>query len=142
MAVDDTPDKMFINNLDEELALIDQEPDQDRLIFLPDIDRHLNRIPERLLRPDRVMVEDENANFKDGNQLVLYRIPESLTVPPERDGVRKAIIESRRRAEVEAQKHRSETSGNQYREIESSDMALDNALGNRLADDEDAMDIE
>ncbi|KAK3060173.1 hypothetical protein LTS18_009149, partial [Coniosporium uncinatum] len=32
------------------------------------------------------------------NQLVLYRVPESLTVPAERDSVRKAIIEARERA--------------------------------------------
>lgn len=88
MQLDDTKDKVYIHNLDQELKAVDE--DEEKLIFLPDIERKLNKIPRSVLRGHT----EPLAN----NEMVLYSIPSSLTVPEGQDNVRKAIIESRDRA--------------------------------------------
>ncbi|OAR02071.1 hypothetical protein LLEC1_07726 [Akanthomyces lecanii] len=90
MRIDDSKHKVYIYNMDEELAE-DSEPDEAKLVFLPDIERRLkeNRIPPQILANS----DGELA----GMQLVLYSDPKSLSVPEAKDGVRKAIIETRRR---------------------------------------------
>lgn len=88
MDVEDTPHRVYIHNLDAELA--DIESDEDTPIFLADIEKHLAKIPTHLLRaPDPKPTEH--------NQVVLYNVPQSLTVDRERDGVRMAIAEARER---------------------------------------------
>jgi hypothetical protein len=92
MQVDDSKYKVYIYNLDDELSSSESEHEDGKLVFLPDIQRHLqaNRIPPAV-RPNS---DGELA----GMQLVLYKsAPSSLTVPEDRDSVRKAIIESRAR---------------------------------------------
>lgn len=107
MQIDDSKHKVYIYNIDDELSSEsggdddDDDDDEDnnnssdggdgKLVFLPDIDKHLraNRIPPYILAND----EGELA----GMQLVLYDDPKSLTVPESKDSVRKAIIESRNR---------------------------------------------
>ena len=91
MRVDDSKYKVYIYNIDDELSSSDSEHDDGRLVFLPDIEKHLsaNRIPPAVLANS----DGELA----GMQLVLYNPPTSLTVPQEQDSVRKAIIESRAR---------------------------------------------
>ncbi|KAK3986893.1 hypothetical protein QBC44DRAFT_332410 [Cladorrhinum sp. PSN332] len=93
MQLDDTKYKVYIHNLDDELSSSsDGESDDGKLIFLSDIEKHLrsNRIPPGVLKPK------PDADLAD-KQLVLYRVPSSLTVPEEQDSVRKAIIEARAR---------------------------------------------
>ncbi|KAL7926772.1 hypothetical protein ACQKWADRAFT_88916 [Trichoderma austrokoningii] len=91
MQLDDSKHKVYIYNLDDELSS-DSDNDEGKLIFLPDIQKHLqeNRIPKHILAND----EGELA----GMQLVLYSDPKSITVPESQDGVRRAIIEARQRA--------------------------------------------
>jgi hypothetical protein len=94
MHLDDTKHKVYIYDLDAELS--DSESSDDgKLIFLPDIHKHLRetRIPPSVMANS----EGELAGQK---QLVLYTIPSSLSVPEEKDSVRKAIIEARARARV------------------------------------------
>ena len=93
MNLDDTRDRIYIHNLDEELA--DVESDEEKLIFLPDIERRLNRIPKSVLS-----TPDDTS--KIGNEVVLYSVPTSISIPEEQDNVRKAIIESRQRAREHA----------------------------------------
>ena len=88
MQLDDTADKVYIHNLDEELA--DIESEDEKLVFLPDIEKKLGKIPKSVL-----LGEDHPCT---SNQMVLYSVPSSLSVPQEQDKVRKAIIESRARA--------------------------------------------
>ncbi|KAL6794975.1 hypothetical protein GGI42DRAFT_357038 [Trichoderma sp. SZMC 28013] len=97
MQVDDSKHVVYINDLDAELSS-DSENDDGKLIFLPDIEKHLrqNRIPRHILAND----EGELA----GMQLVLYSDPKSLSVPEEKDSVRRAIIEARHRAREEQKK--------------------------------------
>lgn len=95
MHLDDSKYKVYIYNIDDELSSDDDDTtsaDDGRLVFLPDIEKHLraNRIPPRVLANS----EGELA----GMQMVLYSDPKSLTVPEEKDGVRRAIIEARHRA--------------------------------------------
>lgn len=99
MQLDDSKHKVYIYDLDAELSS-DSDNDEGKLIFLPDIEKHLreSRIPRGVLAND----EGELV----GMQLVLYSDPKSLSVPEERDGVRRAIIEARQRArEAQAQKN-------------------------------------
>jgi hypothetical protein len=90
MQVDDSKHKVYIYDLDAELS--ESESDDDKLVFLPDIEKHLreSRIPPSVLANS----EGELAGNK---QLVLYNVPSSLSVPEAQDGVRKAIIEARAR---------------------------------------------
>ncbi|RFU74259.1 hypothetical protein TARUN_7984 [Trichoderma arundinaceum] len=90
MQLDDSKHKVYIYDLDAELSS-DSDNDEGKLVFLPDIQKHLkeNRIPRHILAND----EGELA----GMQLVLYNDPKSISVPEERDGVRRAIIEARQR---------------------------------------------
>ena len=92
MQVEDTKDKVYIHDLEEELAQVSSHQDEERLVFLPDIERKLNNLPTRLLAEDR-------SNESAGNELVLYSVPSSLSIPQDQDSVRKAIIETRARAQ-------------------------------------------
>lgn len=91
MQLDDSKHKVYIYDLDAELSS-DSDNDEGKLIFLPDIQKHLteNRIPRQILAND----EGELA----GMQLVLYSDPKSISIPESQDGVRRAIIEARHRA--------------------------------------------
>lgn len=93
MRLDDTKHKVYIYNIDDELSSDDDTPDANdgRLVFLPDIEAHLkaNRIPPHILA--------NSDGQLAGMQMVLYSEPKSLTVPEEKDGVRRAVIEARRR---------------------------------------------
>ncbi|KAI4734446.1 hypothetical protein E4T44_15287, partial [Aureobasidium sp. EXF-8845] len=84
MQLDDTKHRVYIHNLDDEL--FDIESDEEKLVFLPDIEKKFNAIPRHILVGDK----------KDTHQeLVLYNLPPSLSVPVEQDNVRKAILEAR-----------------------------------------------
>ncbi|KAL6711959.1 hypothetical protein ACN47E_003002 [Coniothyrium glycines] len=88
MHVEDTPHRVYIHDLNAELS--DIESDEDTPIFLSDIEKHLSKIPKHILaRPEPKPTEN--------NQVVLYNVPSSLSVPQDRDGVRKAIVEARQR---------------------------------------------
>ncbi|OQD78342.1 hypothetical protein PENDEC_c001G06915 [Penicillium decumbens] len=85
MLLDDTKHTTYIHNLDHELA----EPDtpEDGLVILPLAARMMS-VPDYIL----------SGSSSKGKELVLYTEPASLTVPREKDTVRKAILESRARA--------------------------------------------
>jgi hypothetical protein len=90
MQVEDTKDRIFIHDLDEELA--EPESDDERPIFLPDIEKHLIKVPRA------VLITDDDKKKLEGMQMVLYSVPSSLTLPEEQDSVRRAILEARQRA--------------------------------------------
>jgi len=100
MQVDDTKHKVYIYDLDAELS--DSESSDDgKLVFLPDIEKHLreSRIPPSILA-------NSEGELAGNNQLILYNVPSSLTVPEEQDSVRKAIIETRARARAKQERKR------------------------------------
>ena len=88
MQVEDTPHRVYIHDLAAELS--DIESDEENPIFLQDIEKHLQKIPKH------VLTGPELRATKD-NQLILYNVPSSLTVPEEQDRVKKSIVEARAR---------------------------------------------
>jgi hypothetical protein len=137
MQLDDTKHKVYIYNIDDELSSESEaESDKDKVVFLPDIERHLraNRIPPH------VVLGPVDLSDK---QLVLYQVPSSISVPEEQDSVRKAIIEARERMR---ERQRAEREGMQVQAR--SDMASgvfmnDTAEGyGRQEEDPDAMDLD
>ena len=141
MQLDDTKDKVYIHNLDDELA--DIESEEEKLVFLPDIEKKLRKIPESVLLGE--------GHPSTGNEMVLYSVPSSLSVPEEQDKVRKAIIESRARAR-EKQLHGAEAEPAPATLVNGSEgdekpngvknlghVAADQVTG--IEEDEDAMDL-
>ncbi|KAK3117530.1 hypothetical protein LTR53_001048 [Teratosphaeriaceae sp. CCFEE 6253] len=97
MQVDSTPHRVYIHDLDAELA--DLSPDSPPpLIFLPDIEQRLSALPRQVLSSPRT------ADAGNGGQeLVLYAPPKSLTAPDDgHDVVRHAILEARQRMQEKA----------------------------------------
>lgn len=78
---------VYVSDLDS-----DSESDaDDRVVFLPDVERKLNNIPYALANGDR------SKNQSTSTELILYSIPSAISIPEQKDVVRRAIIESRRR---------------------------------------------
>lgn len=92
MEVDnDNSNVVYIHDIDEELGSDDDEDDKKGLIFVPDIEKRLTRIPYALAKGG----SSEPSGVSTA--LVLYSVPSSLTVSREQDNVRRAIIEARAR---------------------------------------------
>ncbi|KAL9623780.1 MAG: hypothetical protein Q9160_002011 [Pyrenula sp. 1 TL-2023] len=91
MPVDDTKDKIYIHDIDSELAELEEH--QSEIAFIPEIEKKLAALPTSVLGSHR----------QDGNkQMVLYQVPSSISVSEEHDHVRKAIIATRARAREES----------------------------------------
>lgn len=132
MPLDDTKDKVYIHDLESEIAQIEAE---DRTgIFLPDIDRKISAIPQQLLQS-----RSNNAN----TQLVLYQVPSSISVPEEQDHVRKAIIATRARARARAREEQVRKAEIDKRKSENHIKSLvPGRIGEEQEDDDpDAMDL-
>lgn len=97
MLLDDTKYTIYIHDLDREIA--EAEDQENGIAFLPRIAAELTSIPRSILSPPK----------PQGNELVLYSEPASLTVPEEQDCVRRAVIETKARA-------RKRHAGNQHSE--------------------------
>lgn len=104
MQLDDTKHKVYIYNLEDELSDSDSSVDDNKVIFLADIDKHLRttRIPPSIMANS----EGELAGANISNELVLYNVPSSLTLSEDNDSVRKAIIETRARAQEKQRRER------------------------------------
>lgn len=137
MQIDDTRDRVYIHNLDEELKAVDEE--ETRAIFLPDIERKLNKIPKSVLT--------SHSQPLTKNEMVLYSVPSSLTVPKEQDSVRKAIAESRARArqkqadDVGAARSVEDTVSVTYNGSAREEQMEQGMAHGRSTSDEDAMDL-
>ncbi|KAH8734920.1 hypothetical protein BGZ61DRAFT_473586 [Ilyonectria robusta] len=136
MQLDDSKHKVYIYNIDDELSS-DSESDDGKLVFLPDIEKHLRatRIPPSILAKPDAEVE--------GMEVVLYSDPKSLTVPEGKDSVRKAIIESRRRTREQQRLERESKSI----DVATTAPSIDNAsmpsnMTSGGYDDSDAMDMD
>ncbi|KAG9507757.1 hypothetical protein J7337_001312 [Fusarium musae] len=132
MQLDDSKHKVYIYNMDDELSSDSESDDQGKLVFLPDIEKHLraNRIPPSVLANS----EGELA----GMQVVLYSDPKSLTVPEDKDSVRKAIIESRNRTrELQRLEREGKTEAPTIQ-----DATLNTGIATSTDDDPDAMELD
>ena len=135
MHLDDTKDKIYIHNLDDELSELESE--EERLVFLPDIEKKLGKIPHSILTSEN--------HPGTGSEMVLYGIPMSLSVPEGQDKVRKAIIESRARArEKQAQDAEGDQSHGARSKGTPNGVRNSHVPENEIAHiegDEDAMDL-
>lgn len=133
MQLDDTKDKIYIYNLDDELRAVDE--DEEQLVFLPDIERKLNKIPKSVLR--------DHSHPTTNSEVVLYQVPSSLSIPEHQDNVRKAIIESRARLrEKQAEEATLEHKGSSTTLPPVDDVGqFGHGTAVPVEDDEDAMDI-
>ncbi|KAL9574481.1 hypothetical protein ACKAV7_001346 [Fusarium commune] len=132
MQLDDSKHKVYIFNMDDELSSDSESDDPGKLVFLPDIEKHLraSRIPPSVLANS----EGELA----GMQVVLYSDPKSLTVPEDKDSVRKAIIESRNRTrELQRLEREGKTEASTIQ-----DATLNTGIATSTDDDPDAMDLD
>ncbi|KAF2966059.1 hypothetical protein GQX73_g7517 [Xylaria multiplex] len=127
MQLDNTKHKVYIYDLDAELSSADENSESEsslpgsptsgrgRLVFLPDIKKHLSRtrIPPAVLANQDGELAGHNINDM---QMVLYNEPSSLTVPREQDSVRKAILEARARMRQRQRDGQAETEQEQEQE--------------------------
>lgn len=155
MQLDDSKHKVYIYNLDDELSDSDAS-DDGRLIFLPDISKHLRetRIPPHILANK----DGELAGMN--SQLILYdtAVPRNHNVPEEQDLVRKAFLEAREKARAKwAERDRLEGSVGEDMSMQTvgsvgRDRAYTNSMGEgdaeiedmaleAIEDDPDAMDL-
>lgn len=140
MEVDnDNAHVVFIHDIDEELGSDDgDENDKKGLIFVPDIEKRLTRIPYALANGGSSSKVSE-PSFGTSQALVLYTVPSSLSVSKEQDNVRRAIIEARARIR---QKQAEDVARRGL--IEAREMMADDVEGSGFdpGEDPDAMDIE
>ena len=131
MSLDDFRDRIYIHNLDEEIEEIESE--DEKLIFLPDIEKRLTKVPASVLM---------SQNPPPSNtEVVLYSVPESLSVSPGQDLVRKAIAETRARAREKLQESHSVDRGplaNTTNEVSSPAKMNGQEM---ILEDDDAMDL-
>lgn len=138
MEVDnDNAHVIFIHDIDEELGSDDgDENDKKRLIFVPDIEKRLTRIPYALANGGSSKVSE--PSFGTSQALVLYTVPSSLSVSKEQDNVRRAIIEARARIR---QKQAEDVTRQSL--VEAGEVMVDvESSGEDPGEDPDAMDIE
>jgi len=140
MNVDDTRNRVFVQNLDAELAEIEANEPDERLIFLPDIEKHFSRIPEHIL-------SNPQDATRQQQELVLYSVPKSLTLDESQDSVRKAILEARQRArDKAAEEARHQEMERQYGTGDGDVVETAHGYGSGyeqpVDEDPDAMDIE
>lgn len=124
MQVEDTPHRVYIHDLAAELS--DLESDEENPIFLSDIEKHIAKIPKHVLMGPRPTQD---------NQIVLYNVPSSLTVPEEQDSVRKAIVEARARVRERQGQPAGEPERANRLDARGTDLSME-------AEDSDAMDID
>lgn len=91
MTVDETADRVFVRDLDSEIAEIEAEEARvSQGIELSQAAEEYSKIPDHVLNRNKVRHEPEM-------QLILYRDPISITVSEENDAVRRAVIAARQR---------------------------------------------
>ncbi|KAH8813136.1 hypothetical protein F5884DRAFT_820787 [Xylogone sp. PMI_703] len=100
MQLDNSKHKVYIYNLDDELS--DSDSDDGKLIFLPDIEKHLreSRIPPSVLANSKGELAGNNM------QLILYKPMSEVLGSLEQDKIRKAIAETRTKARAKHEEER------------------------------------
>lgn len=125
---------VFIRDLDEEIDEV--EDDDGGLVFLPDIEKRLTRIPYNLTGN-----VDANLTPSNSTALVLYSVPTSLSVSEEKDNVRRIIAEARNRVRLKQADETLALSALE-RDLEGNGTSVNPETQDGFLDDPDAMDIE
>ncbi|KAL4935068.1 hypothetical protein BDV06DRAFT_138842 [Aspergillus oleicola] len=90
MMLEDTESTVYIHDLERELA--ESEALDQPFTILPGLEEKLSMA--------KILAAD---NQRQCSELVLYREPESLSIPKDRDQVRRALLETRERARLAQQ---------------------------------------
>lgn len=96
MHVDDTKDRVYIHDLDAELAEIESDTGEQKLVFLPDIERKLQKIPKH------VLTGQHDSEQHIGHELVLYRPLSALIAPANKNGDYGEVLVNKLRADERA----------------------------------------
>lgn len=134
MSVDDTSHKIWVGDLDAEIAEIEanEAREKNEALLSDAAGQEIGKIPQHLLRSNTAN-SDERSNM----QMILYKDPISISVPEEHDAVRKTIIEARRRVrEKQAEDLHRGSSSESLTHSTSPIVSADND------DEEDSMDID
>ncbi|KKY25990.1 hypothetical protein UCRPC4_g01572 [Phaeomoniella chlamydospora] len=132
MHLDDTKDKVYIHDLDAELAELEGN-DEQNIDFLPDIEKKLAAFPS--------LLETKVLSPSEG-QLVLYK---PISFPDEiKHEQRKVIIQARRKAKEEEEKRKLQAGSEHIKAVNSvGDSGANAAQSTDMIDDDpDAMEIE
>lgn len=92
MPLDETADRVWVHDIDAEVAEIEAEEARHGGIELSEAAKEYSKIPEHLLKQNP-QAEDPAANM----QVILYQDPISISLPEEEDAVRRTIVEARKR---------------------------------------------
>ncbi|PGH08002.1 hypothetical protein GX51_01442 [Blastomyces parvus] len=109
MQVDETKHRVYIHDLDSEIAEIEAHENSannnNNIPFLRgDIEKRVMGVPKSVLGTSASSNSGGSKSMPSANNaLVLYRLPSSLSVPEVQDGVRMAAIEARERARARAE---------------------------------------
>lgn len=141
MQVDDTETRVFVRDLDSELAELEarEQDEKNKIEFLPDIEKKLNGIPKGLLR------DNDKSSTDEDQQLVLYRVPPSLSLPEDKDSVRRAMVEARQREAEDGTTGVADTTNAPPDMASSINLPWDTSAANSQDDaprDADPMDID
>ncbi|EFE34649.1 uncharacterized protein ARB_06412 [Trichophyton benhamiae CBS 112371] len=90
MQVDDTKTRVYITDLEDEIAQIEEEESRQTFKVMPEMEKQLMSIPKSVLT--------HKPKEERNNELVLYRVPAALGIPAEQDSVRAVMTDARERA--------------------------------------------
>lgn len=138
MPIDETADRIWVHDLDAEIAEIeaDEARERERIqLSLSEAGSQYAKIPDHLLKLNN-QADPPASNM----QMVLYRDPISLSVPEENDAVRKTVVEARRRM----RENQLEQSGKVLPPVSGPEMAysLDRMQQPSTADGDMDMDLD
>lgn len=94
MVIDDTKNTLYVHDLQHELA--ESDDSGCALTFLPGLESELSLT--------NIMVPKDK---RPCSEIILYREPESLSIPKGEDNVRRALLETRERARLSRQEPQS-----------------------------------
>ena len=149
MAVDETKHRVYISNLDKEIAEIEAaEEAAKKTIFIPDVDKRM--LEQRIPLSIWANKDGELAGMNQDQALVLYDFPKSLTVDENQDSVRKAILESRKRAQDEQRRKAGlqplesapETALRTTPPLQSTDLELDDGVEPMAIEEDDGAESD
>ncbi|KAI5295414.1 hypothetical protein KEM52_001484 [Ascosphaera acerosa] len=143
MDVEDTKHRVFIGNLEREIREIERLEKQGKEpIILPGLEKLIYRPGALRLKPPAV----------PSNELVLYKVPASISVPEQHDSVRRALADHRDRASERLVAHGLTTSQTLFASDEPEQAQAAIAASRARADadadadadanDDDAMDVD
>ncbi|KAI5307343.1 hypothetical protein KEM56_006939 [Ascosphaera pollenicola] len=91
MDVGDTKHRVYVSNLEHEIRKIEREEKQKEDILLPGLEKLMYNPKSLYVKPPE----------PPGNQLVLYRVPASISIPEHHDSVKRALSDARDRASAQ-----------------------------------------